>query len=441
MISNLMFLTGASIQTYTAICDLKDSRADASMDDDDDSTDDDYVYTFGDDTYYVLYSLGPLLYILNACIDIRWQLDLISSPISLLSKFWCWCCILNNHSKESSPSNDREITLEEQHEQYEKVKATTQESDRNFDNDEISLSTFRSTTASQYESERNETYWGLVVAFIFLAGALFEFYSTFLDDYYEDFDDYDDDTYLIKEEKKRPLYVSNYKTEFIGMHLYMLSGIIDLWSKRNSCRSDDRNNMSCDIRRLFFCFRQKCQDKDSDKTTISREISSSSLSSSSSSSSLLLSSNRIAKFCIFLGTILFVLGTLMDCTISILYDPEQRHVLDPNKTVVLDEVVLDTISLISSLFWYVDAILYIIADFLLYSFHIEDSKARRWFSGSNPKRSVMDANTISRQLLEQKQQQQESSSNNEMIPLILDPTSTATNARLDDIAITNYSTL
>mmetsp|Transcript_1716 Transcript_1716/g.1940 ORF Transcript_1716/g.1940 Transcript_1716/m.1940 type:complete len:130 (+) Transcript_1716:104-493(+) len=129
----------------------------------------------------------------------------------------------------------------------------------------------------------------------------------------------------------------------------------------------------------------------------------------------------------------------MDCTISILYDPEQRHVLDPNKTVVLDEVVLDTISLISSLFWYVDAILYIIADFLLYSFHIEDSKARRWFSGSNPKRSVMDANTISRQLLEQ--QQQESSSNNEMIPLILDPTSTATNARLDDIAITNYSTL
>merc|ERR1740130_1066983 len=109
-ISNFMFLAGASIQTYTSIIDLKDSRAYALMDDDG-GGDDDYVNTFSDKMYYVLNSLGPFLYILNACIDIRWQLDLTSTPLSWLFSVssWVWCrcrCRFARSQEESTTSSD-----------------------------------------------------------------------------------------------------------------------------------------------------------------------------------------------------------------------------------------------------------------------------------------------------------------------------------------------
>jgi hypothetical protein len=377
-ISNLMFLVGASIQTYTSIIDLKVSRADALMDDD--GCDDDYVNTFSDKMYYVLNSLGPFLYIMNACIDIRWQLDLASTPLSWLSIWsWCRCRFARRSQQEESPTssddnNDRDLTTEEeeQHQQYQYQEAG-ENVDSNNDDDEISLSTIQSAITSSFEST-DETYWGLVTGFIFGIGATFELYSTFLDDYYEDADDWDDDTYLIKEEMKRPWYASNYKIGFIGMNLYLLSGIVELIAQRKSYRSGCNISMSC-------CRRDEQHPTNKPQSV---ELESTLLSSSSSSS---LSPDKITKTLMFLGTFLFVCGTLLDCTIALLYDPEARHDLDLNKTVIINNVVLDTCSLISSLLWNVDAVLYIISDILLYSLHKEDSKARRWLCGGDIKKA------------------------------------------------------
>jgi hypothetical protein len=379
-ISNFMFLAGASIQTYTSIIDLKESRSYALMDDD--GGDDDYVNTFSDKMYYVLNSLGPFLYILNACIDIRWQLDLTSTPLSWLSSVssWSWCrCRFARSQEESTTSpdniNTRDLTMEEeeQQQQYQEVGKTFDSNNDDDDDDEISLSTIQSTITSSFESTYT-TYWGLLTAFIFGIGAIFELYSTFLDNHYADADDWDDDTYLIKEEMKRPWYVSNYKIGFIGMNLYLLSGIVELLAQRKSYRS------GCNI--SMICCHQDEQKPIKKPKSVELE---STLSSSSSSSSL--SPDKITKTLLFLGTFLFVCGTLLDCTIALLYDPEARHDLDPNKIVIIDDVVLDTCSLISSLLWNVDAVLYIIADILLYSLHKEDSKGRRWLCGGDTKKA------------------------------------------------------
>ena len=378
-ISNFMFLAGASIQTYTSIIDLKDSRTYALMDDDG-GGDDDYVNTFSDKMYYVLNSVGPFLYILNACIDIRWQLDLTSTPLSWLSSVssWVWCrCRFARSQEESTTSSDnninttRDLTMEEE-EQQQQYQEVGKNFDSNNKDDDISLSTIQSNITSSFEST-DATYWGLLTAFIFGIGAIFELYSTFLDDHYEEADDWDDDAYLIKEEMKRPWYVSNYKIGFIGMNLYLLSGIVELLAQRKSYRS------GCNISRIF-CRQDEQQPINKPKSV---EIESTLLSSSSSSSSL--SPDRITKTLLFLGSFLFVCGTLLDCTIALLYDPEARHDLDPNKIVIINDVVLCTCSLISSLLWNIDAVLCIIADILLYSLHKEDSKGRRWLCGGDTK--------------------------------------------------------
>jgi hypothetical protein len=373
-ISNFMFLAGASIQTYTSIIDLKASRADALIDDD--GGDDDYVNTFSDKMYYVLNSLGPFLYILNACIDIRWQLDLTSTPLSWLSSVSSWCqCRVSRSQEESTASSDsihtRDLTMEEEEQhQQQQFQEVGENFDSNNDDDEISLSTIQSVITSSFEST-DATYWGLLTAFIFGIGATFELYSTFLDDHYEGADDWDDDAYLIKEEMKRPWYVSNYKIGFIGMNLYLLSGIVELLAQRKSYRS------GCNI--SMICCRQDEQKPINKPKSV--ELESTLLSSSS------LSPDKITKTLLFLGTFLFVCGTLLDCTIALLYDPEARHDLDPNKYFIIDDVVLDTCSLISSLLWNVDAVFYIIADVLLYSLHKEDSKARRWLCGGDTKKA------------------------------------------------------
>eukprot|EP00536_Pseudo-nitzschia_multiseries_P007544 jgi/Psemu1/305005/fgenesh1_kg.178_\ len=63
-----------------------------------------------------------------------------------------------------------------------------------------------------------------------------------------------------------------------------------------------------------------------------------------------------------------------------LSDPSIRHKIDPTKKVLWDvnEVTLATCDLISSMLWNVDAVLYIVADVLLYNLHKKDSKGRKW---------------------------------------------------------------
>lgn len=375
MVSNLCFFIGACIQTYTSIVDLKDAKEAALEDDDDwdddydddkwddeydddDWCDDDYVYTVADKSYYVLYSIGPLLYIINALIDVRWLKEQAA---------YQWSCLRGDNSS-VQPENS-----EQQQVQYHRIIEvhTNNTEDMNTFDDDGSCSA--SSVDTSYKTEAN---WQLVAAVVFGIGALFEFYSTFLDDYYQDEDEWDDDAYLIKMENKRKWYVSNYKIDTIGMHLYLLSGVIMLIAQRNSYRSGWQ--FGCcfrDIRRECFSGQQDDEDEQSRDIPVSTNPTE--------------SSNRLAQLLMFLGTILFVCGTLLDCTISWMSDPAVRHDVDPTNN--LNEMTLSIFDLISSLLWNVDAVLYICADVLLYSLHKKGSKGRQWLFKKRVRCNCMEA--------------------------------------------------
>ncbi|KAL3922670.1 MAG: hypothetical protein SGILL_002084, partial [Bacillariaceae sp.] len=207
-----------------------------------------------------------------------------------------------------------------------------------------------STSTSAVEME--ERWWGLVVAIVFGLGAICEIYSTVLDDVYEDADDFDDDHYLIKVENRRKWFVSNYKMTTIAMHLYLLSGIIQLISQRKSHRGSH----------VAVCCgggenrkrRRSEMDPEADHTNMpSGDLTYSSV-------------DFFAAWITMVGTLLFVLGTLIDCTISYIYDPQVLNEIDHNKIVTINDVVLAHCDVTSSIFWNIDAILYIVADVLVY---------------------------------------------------------------------------
>ena len=453
MLSNLIFLLGSSCQTYLAIIDLRASiRRKAEMENDDYdydydyyyAGDDTYVYTVQDDVYYILYGLGPFLCIINACIDLRWQLEYSKiSPLSSLSSCCrrCWCFFRGSERKqqESVTSSSSSITSSSTLSDDYDVSSPLHYEDSI---DDSSLSTFHSTESSSSSSLSGE-YWGYVVVSLFGLGSVLSFYSTFLDDYFEDQDKWDDDSYLIKMEKKRPWYACNYKINFIAIHLYLLSGVVDLLVQRNSMSAGgSRNKLSCDIRKLFsVCFNRSNTNNNNNTSDDAKQLLSKN-NSFSSSEEVEETTTRIAKLCMFIGTFLFVSGTLLDCTIAILYDPQQRHELNPDHIVNIDKVLLGTAGLTSCLLWTIDAILYIIADFFLYSLHIEDSKARRFLSnGFKIPSSITDhtndsdsnhhsdtattVSTIPMQFIEEKQQHKlvdvllSSSTTNETVPLLL----------------------
>lgn len=453
MLSNLIFLLGSSCQTYLAIIDLRASiRRKAEMENDDYdydydyyyAGDDTYVYTVQDDVYYILYGLGPFLCIINACIDLRWQLEYSKiSPLSSLSSCCrrCWCFFRGSERKqqESVTSSSSSITSSSTLSDDYDVSSPLHYEDSI---DDSSLSTFHSTESSSSSSLSGE-YWGYVVVSLFGLGSVLSFYSTFLDDYFEDQDKWDDDSYLIKMEKKRPWYACNYKINFIAIHLYLLSGVVDLLVQRNSMSAGgSRNKLSCDIRKLFsVCFNRSNTNNNNNTSDDVKQLLSKN-NSFSSSEEVEETTTRIAKLCMFIGTFLFVSGTLLDCTIAILYDPQQRHELNPDHIVNIDKVLLGTAGLTSCLLWTIDAILYIIADFFLYSLHIEDSKARRFLSnGFKIPSSITDhtndsdsnhhsdtattVSTIPMQFIEEKQQHKlvdvllSSSTTNETVPLLL----------------------
>jgi len=364
LISNLFFFVGASIQTYTNLVDLKSAQADWMLDDDDawdDDAGDDYVITATDKVWYVMYSLGPFLYIVNACIDARWSMEYLA-----WSYLWSWWCSCFRNTSNNNISSSQNSTPQQEGDYYQRIQEIEEVEDTGADNDSSSsYFTDQSSLSSNYESE---ACWQVVVAVIFGLGAVFEFYSTFLDDHYEDQDDgYDDDTYLIANESKRKWYVSNYVTNFIGMHLYLLSGVIELLSQQKSYRSRCRVN----------CFGRyiSCNGGVYDE------------------SQSIFSSERVAQYLMFFGTLLFICGTLLDCTVAYLADPGMRHDLDPSKKVLwhVNEVTLATSDVISSVLWNVDAVLYIMADILLYNLHKKKSKGRKWLCEKlNPCRSTED---------------------------------------------------
>jgi len=377
MLSNALFLVGGIIQTYTSIVDLKSAKeetmGDDDWDDDDWDGDDDYVYTIADKTWYALYSLGPFLYIINAVVDVKW---LAAHGASIWQwKFWCpWCRRDDNSSVEIEYS---ELQGSSQHIVAVETDNTQDTSD--YDDDESSYSSV-DTLGTAYGTE---IAWQLVAALVFGLGAFCEFYSTFLADHYEDIDDATDDEYLIAMENKRKWYVSNYKIDFLAMHLYLLSGIIMLIAQRNSYRSGCKFGCGVgNLQRLFFGS-QDGDDQEKSDTDKPDETSPTE------------SSNNLAEFLMFLGTLLFVCGTFLDVSIAYMSDPKIRQQMDPNGVYMnLDELTLAICDLISSVLWNVDAVLYICADILLYSLHVKGSKGRQWLCKKRATCSCSEEDTV-----------------------------------------------
>ena len=334
VVSNLLFFVSASIQTFTSVVDVTSAQEEESQVWDDDRDDDDYVYTALDKTYYVLYSFAPILFITSALIDVQYYNDQRAISIWSLS-FW----FPYFFPSENNSSTENE-TLEQQEHEYQciiEVDTNNVERINSFVEDE-------DNSYSTMESSVEESpHLHLAAAVAFLLGACFEFYSTFLYDYYQDFDDWDDDAYLIKQEMKRKWFVSDYRIDFVGMHLYLLSGVLSLISQRHSFHSG-----------------WKC-------------VFSESRSRSTRSAD---SSYRTATLFMLLGTVLFVGGTLLDCTISWISDPALRHEMNP--ALHLNQVQLSWFSLTSSLMWNIDAVLYVMADILQYSLHKEGSEGQKW---------------------------------------------------------------
>jgi hypothetical protein len=77
----------------------------------------------------------------------------------------------------------------------------------------------------------------------------------------------------------------------------------------------------------------------------------------------------------------------MDCVISYIYDPQVLHEIDRNKAINVNDVVLAICDVTSSIFWNVDAILYIVADVLVYRLYDRTGSTWNWFfpctSGGN----------------------------------------------------------
>ncbi|KAL3910176.1 MAG: hypothetical protein SGARI_002254, partial [Bacillariaceae sp.] len=300
--SNIFFLAGACCQTFVSVWDLLSAIYDSDDDDDDDGV---YIYTFSDRAYYFMYTLGPTLYLFNSLVDIRWSMAFLTFPNPFK-----YCCA------------DTKVA----------AIATTQDENAPQDTEERSMdgNTASSSSCSRSSSvsgvELEERWWGLVVAIVFGLGAVCEIYSTILDDVYEDADDYDDDSYLVNQASKLKWFLSNYKITAVSMHLYLLSGVIQLISQRKSHRGSH----------VAFC----CNDGGGGggRSRVHGEPGPG--DDSAAKGSVCASPHTFAIWIMMVGTILFVTGTLMDCIISYIYDPQVLNDIDPKQAIVINDVVL-----------------------------------------------------------------------------------------------------
>ena len=267
--SNLLFLVGASIQTYLAIWDVVDATADAadSAEEDDKNAATEYLDDFLDHdvssrVYYLLNSMGPFLFILNAIVDVKWATTL-------------------------PPSRDGGLEL---HGHISSV----------FRGLPFRAVLNREEGAYTVEADVLGKLWDLASAVTFGLGASLEFYGTFFDD---------DDPNAVH---AKGFFLTGYRVNMIAMHIYLISGLLAVHKDRS-----------------LICY----------------------------------PGGSIARRLIACGMMLFLMGSILDCVISYLYDPE----LVSNN--ILSELTLSWCNLSSNLLWNVDAIFYVMADCLLFSVH------------------------------------------------------------------------
>jgi hypothetical protein len=276
--SKLFFFLGATCQTIISIWDYRITTTgtyyyvyvyDDTVYDVNTVT----VYSFTDRLYYVLFTLGPALYVCNAILDIRGSLGWQGN--------------------------------------------------------------------SMYHTNSTNSGWFVTAATFFGLGALCQIYSTVLDDVYEQEDAWCDDSYLLQTAEGRRWITSNYKMTTLSMHLYLLSGILHLFALRHAC--------GC-------CGHHLAQPGPIDDMNVRN-------------SSTWMIASRLA----FCGTLLFVVGTLMDCFISWIYDPQTLrgiYSIFP----ALDIVVLAKVDVTSSILWNASAVLYLLAHRMVYHRYDGSSK-------------------------------------------------------------------
>jgi hypothetical protein len=308
--ANLLFFLGATCQTIISIWDYRITTKGA------------FVYVYGDDVtgleyiwdnanddpnngteyhfnsftnklYYILFTLGPVLYVCNALLDIRGSLAWRGNPI--------------------------------------------------------------------YQATSTNSGWFLIAATLFGMGAVCQIYSTVLDDVYEQEDAWCDDTYLLETAAGRQWFTSNYKMKTISMHLYLLSGLLHLQA----------------LRCVYCC----CCYHPSPPGRVDMRPS-----------STLVMVSRL----VMCGKLLFVVGALMDCLISWIYDPQTLrgiYSIFP----ALDAVMLGKLDVTSSFLWNAGAVLYLMAQMMTYHRYGCSCKVTTgWHSTVTPTRTeTMEVGTTS----------------------------------------------
>lgn len=211
------------------------------------------VYLASDQLHYFLFTLGPVLYLGVALLQMRRSMQKMST--------YCNCASSSGHSGSSSP------------------------------------------------------WLGLMAAMIFGMAAMCEIYSTILDDVFQTEDSWIDDAYHSQLAANRPWFASNYKMTMIAMHLYLVSGM------------------------MYFESLRRPQQSLLSTTPVDTSI-------------MKITYIRLS------GTLLFMVGTLMDCLLTYIDDPQTLHGADVSHNYLF----LDKFNAISSILWNVAAGMFVLAD-------------------------------------------------------------------------------
>jgi len=160
-----------------------------------------------------------------------------------------------------------------------------------------------------------------------------------------------------REQQQLPWYLSYTKTYFIAMHLYLLSFVLSLIQLSLSSSSSSSSSSVSPLHKHKHL-----------KTSLSP--SSSEAGAAAGLSVMILA----VKWLTIIGLVLLVSGTVLDCGISYLYNPDISQYINPRIKLILPiqnikEVTLAIFDLFSSSLWNVNAILCMTADIIMVLYH------------------------------------------------------------------------
>jgi hypothetical protein len=170
---------------------------------------------------------------------------------------------------------------------------------------------------------RKNNRWNIVAGVIFCLGATFAIYDSILYDAHEDQDDADDDNYLLAVAASRTWFGSEFRMNEIATHLYLISGAIYL-SLHTGCFHGWQQTLNITAPPLALAYR-----------------------------------------ILICGTMLFVLGAIMDAILAYFYDPETLDKINHDDAIPATDLGLAKASVASAIPWTLAPIMYILVDVLV----------------------------------------------------------------------------